>query len=73
MYYSLSQGLNFGKYTSASDVWSYGILLWEVFSCGSAPYPGMNNQEARNQVRGSGGREGGKEYVCGGGEGRGRG
>ena len=48
------QGLNFGKYTSASDVWSYGILLWEVFSCGSAPYPGMNNQEARTQVCGGG-------------------
>jgi serine/threonine protein kinase len=30
------------KYTSKSDVWSYGVLCWEVFSNGTKPYPGMN-------------------------------
>ena len=45
------QALNLGRYTSACDVWSFGILLWETMSLGATPYPGMANNEAREQVR----------------------
>jgi tyrosine-protein kinase Fer len=44
------EALNYGTYTSACDVWSYGVLLWEIFSFGSQPYPGLTNSQAREKV-----------------------
>nr|XP_029709171.1 vascular endothelial growth factor receptor 1 isoform X5 [Aedes albopictus] len=39
----------FGTY---SDVWAYGIVLWEFFSLARVPYPGMEaNQELYNKLR----------------------
>eukprot|EP00117_Sycon_ciliatum_P039351 scpid35462/ scgid29105/ Tyrosine-protein kinase Mer; Proto-oncogene c-Mer; Receptor tyrosine kinase MerTK len=32
-------------YTTMSDVWSYGIVMWEVFNLGQSPYPGLANDE----------------------------
>ncbi|KAI6647023.1 Tyrosine-protein kinase Fer isoform X1 [Oopsacas minuta] len=40
------EALHKGLYTCQSDVWSYGILLWETFSSGSTPYPGMDSKTA---------------------------
>lgn len=44
------EALNYGRYSSESDVWSFGILLWEAFSLGAVPYTAMSNQQTREAI-----------------------
>ncbi|XP_023669951.1 tyrosine-protein kinase Fes/Fps [Paramormyrops kingsleyae] len=44
------EALNYARYTTDSDVWSFGIVLWETFTHGSTPYPTMTNQQMKEEV-----------------------
>lgn len=38
-------------YTSKTDVWSFGVLMWEIVTLGSTPYPGLGAAEVMKKVR----------------------
>ncbi|UJR25877.1 hypothetical protein I4U23_007227 [Adineta vaga] len=45
------ESIESSKYTIQSDVWSYGVLLWELLSRGKTPYPGIDNADIFTYVK----------------------
>lgn len=39
------------KYTSKTDVWAYGVLLWEIFTLGGNPYPSVPVEDLFHKLR----------------------
>ena len=45
------ESLLYGRFTIKSDVWSYGVLMWEIFTFATQPYFGASNQEVIDNIR----------------------
>ncbi|XP_066587299.1 tyrosine-protein kinase transmembrane receptor Ror [Prorops nasuta] len=45
------ESILYGKFTTESDVWSFGVVLWEIYSYGLQPYYGYTNQEVIDMIR----------------------
>ncbi|XP_032018574.1 muscle, skeletal receptor tyrosine-protein kinase isoform X3 [Hylobates moloch] len=45
------ESIFYNRYTTESDVWAYGVVLWEIFSYGLQPYFGMAHEEVIYYVR----------------------
>ncbi|KAI1899785.1 hypothetical protein AGOR_G00065320 [Albula goreensis] len=48
--WSAPEVLNYTRYSSKSDVWSFGVLMWEVYSLGRQPYELYNNAEVAEKI-----------------------
>lgn len=45
------ESIVYNQFTHASDVWSFGVVLWEIFSFGERPYHNMSQEEVVRYVR----------------------
>ncbi|XP_030044935.1 tyrosine-protein kinase transmembrane receptor ROR2-like, partial [Microcaecilia unicolor] len=45
------EAIMYGKFSIDSDIWSYGVVVWETFGYGLQPYCGYSNQDVIEMIR----------------------
>ncbi|XP_030635030.1 tyrosine-protein kinase Lyn-like [Chanos chanos] len=45
------EAINYGSFTIKSDMWSFGILLYEIVTYGKIPYAGLSNGEVIQRIQ----------------------
>ncbi|XP_060899952.1 tyrosine-protein kinase Lyn isoform X3 [Labrus mixtus] len=45
------EAINYGSFTIKSDMWSFGVLLYEIITYGKIPYPGMTKGEVMSSLQ----------------------
>ncbi len=52
--WSAPEALRHKRFSTKTGIWSYGVLLWEIFSGGAEPYNGLTCPELRTHIEGGG-------------------
>ena len=45
------EAIIYGKFSTESDIWSFGVVMWEVFSFAMQPHYGTSNEEVTEAIR----------------------
>ena len=44
------ESINFRRFTTASDVWMFGVCAWEILSCGTKPFQRVKNNDVIGKI-----------------------